>query len=149
SFSPDGEKIATASGDYAFLWEVATHRQLASLDHQRPVYGLRFGPDGHMIATSSGNIACLWEAATCKLLASLKHRENVTSMSFSPDGYTLGTCDWFGECLLWDASTGKKITSYRHRNLPIDSMSFSLDAHTIATFHASVISNKLFLWKKN
>ncbi len=52
SFSPDGQRIATAGEDgTARIWNLQG-QQLALLDgHQGEVYGISFSPDGQRIAT--------------------------------------------------------------------------------------------------
>jgi WD40 repeat protein len=54
-FSPDGQRIVTASGDgTARIWESASGQPVATLQgHTRPVVGAAFSSDGERIVTAS------------------------------------------------------------------------------------------------
>ena len=65
--APDGRRIATGSAfarDAVKLWDVATHRELLSLQTAGLYYfHLTFSPDGNTLAATSLNgIADLWHA---------------------------------------------------------------------------------------
>jgi hypothetical protein len=53
AFSPDGTRIATASGDKtARVWEIASGRELPRLTHEGWVFSVAVSPDGARIATA-------------------------------------------------------------------------------------------------
>ena len=82
-FSPDGQRIVTASLDNtARVWEAQTGKLLATLQgHTEEVTSAQFSPDGERIVTASlDNTARIWEAQSGKLLATLHgHTERVNS----------------------------------------------------------------------
>ncbi|MDZ8082431.1 MAG: TIR domain-containing protein, partial [Nostoc sp. DcaGUA01] len=98
SFSPDGNRIVTASFDNtARVWDTSTGKLLSSLKgHQSYVYNASFSPDGNRIVTASfDNTARVWDTSTGKLLSSLKgHQSYVYNASFSPDGNRIVTASF-------------------------------------------------------
>jgi WD40 repeat protein len=61
AFSPDGQVLATASGDgTARLVAVADGRERARVTHDDTVNAVAFSPDGQSLATASDNTARLW-----------------------------------------------------------------------------------------
>src|SRR5262245_33922160 len=67
AFSPDGARLATASGGQAVLWDVSTGRKLLTLgDESAPLYGpLRFYPGGERLAgVGPLNTTDVWNTTT-------------------------------------------------------------------------------------
>jgi WD40 repeat protein len=80
AFSPDRHTVATASADHtARLWDVATHRQIATLrGHINSVTGVALSPDGRTLATSSvDDTARLWDMTTHQQIAAVNHDDSV------------------------------------------------------------------------
>jgi WD40 repeat protein len=77
AFSPDGTRLATASGDrMARVWEVTSGTELHTLRHGSAVVGVAFSPDGTRLATaSSDRTARVWELKSdTRLLATARTR---------------------------------------------------------------------------
>jgi WD40 repeat protein len=115
SFSPDGQRIVTASGDEtARVWDAATGKPIGEplKGHEGVVLGAAFSPDGKRIVTASADkTARVWDAETGKPIGEpLKgHEDWVRSPAFSPDGKRIVTASADKTARVWDAETGKPI----------------------------------------
>jgi dipeptidyl aminopeptidase/acylaminoacyl peptidase len=66
-FSPDGQRVVTASGDNtARLWDATNGKPIGEpMKHGDTVYSAQFSPDGQRVVTASQDkTARLWDAAT-------------------------------------------------------------------------------------
>ena len=139
ALSPDGQRLAVASGIGVWLYEVPTSRILALLPTASQVISVSFSPDGTMLAAGTGSYGGvkLWDVATGTDIATfVGNSSNVTSVSFSPDGTTLASGAISGRVVLSDVATGTDIatleegaTSYTYH---VISVSFSPDGTMLA-----------------
>jgi hypothetical protein len=117
SFSPDGARIVSGSGDKAAkVWDARTGTLLIDLKgHADAVWTVNFSPDGSRIASGSWDqTAKVWDARTGTPLLDLKgHTDWVSSVSFSTDGKRIvtGSRDW--TAMVWDARTGQELNGDR------------------------------------
>ena len=90
AFSPDSKKLLTFGvGDgRARLWDVAGEKQIAVFRHGNTITFLDFRKRRVTIPS------------------------DVCAAAFSPDGKTIATAETDAEIWLWDAGSGKKITSF-------------------------------------
>ena len=105
AFSPDGATLASQSGwdGLVRLWDVSTHRTVATIENTRGGSAIAFSPDGATLACASGPLVKLWDVGTRVRIDSLAHRDWVQAVAFSPDGGTLATGTWKG-VEVWNAS---------------------------------------------
>jgi WD40 repeat protein len=148
SFSSDGEIAAEPKGKTLRLWEVATGRQLLSLEPSNLRSGAQleestaFSRDGRTVAAITFASArrgkapqpaeCtvhLWEVATGKpSLRIAAGKDRLEAVAFAPDGRTLATAGK-GVLQLWDVATGKELLAYRGQeaNVFLGALAFSPD----------------------
>jgi WD40 repeat protein len=86
------------------VWEVESHREIASLNHPGEVYSVCFSPDGSRAATGcQDNSIRLWDTRTWQQVLELRgHTDYVHSVAFSPDGTQLVSASGDGTVRIWD-----------------------------------------------
>ncbi len=147
AYSPDGNRLAIASGTGIWLYDARTGKELYLLtDHKSSVLTVAFSPDGTAIASGSEDMTViLWDAITGEHKQTLiGHQSHVTSVAFSPDGDILASASYDATVRFWDATTGKikKVTSEIKDS--ITGMTFSPDGNTIAGW--LMYENLVYLW---
>jgi hypothetical protein len=110
-FSPDGQRVVTASWDHtARVWDAATGKALSEpMKHDDGVVSAQFSPDGQRVVTASwDHTARVWDAATGKALSEpMKHDNEVGSAQFSPDGQRVVTASLDKTAHVWYIPTIK------------------------------------------
>jgi tetratricopeptide (TPR) repeat protein len=111
AYSPDGSRLATASGDHKVkVWDAKSGTELATLrGHTVSVTSVAYSPDGSCLATASyDQTVKVWDAKSSTNVATLQgHRAPVTSVSYSSDGSRILSTDLTGQSLVWEAAAGK------------------------------------------
>src|SRR5262249_21304938 len=110
-FSPDGQRVVTASGDMAQVWDAASGKPIGEpMKRGLMVSSAQFSPDGQRVVTASGDTAQVWDAASGKPIgAPMKHENDIRSAQFSPDGQRVVTASQDKTARLWDAVSGKPL----------------------------------------
>ena len=135
TFSPDGQKVATASGDKttARIWDVQSGHELHKLPHEGSVNSVAFSPDGQKVATASyDNTARIWDVQSGHELHKLFHEDGVRSVTFSPDGQKVATASGDKTARIWDVQSGQELHKLPHEG-PVNSVAFSMDGQKVAT----------------
>jgi WD40 repeat protein len=147
AYSPDGKVIATSSAaKTAALWDAASGKKLFTLrGHTDFVGGLAFSPDSSRLATGSGDLTVkVWDTATGREVLMLpRHNIWVYGVAFSPDGTCLATGgmaaldksekEFTGEVTIWDATTGKRITTLRGHSNGVLALAYSPDGKRLVS----------------
>ncbi|KPI41851.1 WD repeat-containing protein 26 [Cyphellophora attinorum] len=110
-------------------------------DHSDEVWHVQFSPDGTMLASASKDkTALIYSVPSFELKHRLTdHSKGVTSLAWSPDSKKLITCSIDARAKVWNAETGRVISTFEHRTTDSyaiteaawgpDSMSFVTGSH--------------------
>lgn len=139
AYSPDGTRIASGGWDRTVrIWDAAGGRQLHALrGHASIVTEVVFSEDGRRVLSASRDgTARVWDARSGMHELTLDHLDGgeVESAAFSPDGALIATGSGLsGHIYLWDARTGKLLsTLVGHRGL-VSGLAFSRDGRRLAS----------------
>ncbi|MFS8980799.1 TIR domain-containing protein [Cupriavidus necator] len=137
AFSPDGQRVLTASDDNtARVWDARTGQMTVQLTgHQGPVRSAAFSPNGQRVVTASeDNTARVWDARTGQMIAQLAgHQEAVRSAAFSPNGQRVVTASEDNTARVWDARTGQMIAQLAGHQEAVRSAAFSPGGQRVVT----------------
>jgi WD40 repeat protein/tetratricopeptide (TPR) repeat protein len=162
AFSPDGRRLATAGTNLA-IRDAATGRLLVKLaGGQHNPRGVAFAPDGKRLASVDFSRVApppgpdrepyevkVWDTDTGREVLTFIHShqspprrrtdsgysilsESPPRLAFHPDGRRLAGA--FGsELVVWDATTGKVLTTFTGPALTFDTVAFSPDGRRLAS----------------
>jgi WD40 repeat protein len=118
AFSSDGKLLASASQDATVkLWDVATGKEKATLEHKGRVTSVALSSDGKTLASDGGLESSfmrlrLWDITTGKEKARLKpdapYAWSMHTVAFSSDARTVASATDGTFVSLWDVATGKQ-----------------------------------------
>jgi len=159
SFSPDGQRIITASHDKtARVWHTPQKWEISDgtvetvggwwsglpagepLRHEAEVLGASFSADGKLIATASRDrTARVWLAESTEPVAErFWHRDRsgraeVLAASFSADGRRVVTASDDTTARIWNVENGQQLGQTLHNTAAVVAASFSPDGRQIVT----------------
>ncbi|MCU1267896.1 MAG: hypothetical protein JWM21_4214 [Acidobacteria bacterium] len=155
SFSEDGKFLASRSlADTVKIWNTASGKELTTFE-ERGVWSITLSPDGKTVAlgNTDGTIK-LRDAASGKELRTLKghpfrnyiqkditntHSQKyfvpsaVWSLAFSPDGKTLASGAADQTIKIWNADSGKELSTLTGHSDIVGSVAFSRDGKILAS----------------
>jgi WD40 repeat protein len=112
AFTPNSERVVTASGPTVTIWDVRTGDRLHTLPGQSgDVIAVAVSPDeGRWLATAGEDTTIvLWDTATWERRHTLRgHKGMVMSLAFSPDGRRLVSGSRDGTVRVWDMTSRDK-----------------------------------------
>jgi WD40 repeat protein len=136
-FSPDGNKLASASHDGdVMIWHATTGALLHTMEeHSGAVTAVQFSPDGSELASSSldGTLR-VWNATTGALLHTMEgHSDGVTAVQFSPDGNKLASASHDKKVIVWNVSAGVQLQTLEGHAGGVTAVQFSPDGSKLAS----------------
>ncbi|NER21743.1 MAG: TIR domain-containing protein [Symploca sp. SIO1C2] len=134
SFSPNGERLASASDDNTVkLWSKEGKLLQTLKGHSDIVTSVSFSPDSEIIASTSRDTTIKLWSKDGELLQTLEgHQNKVTSVSFSPDGNKIVSGSDDSTVKLW-SKDGKLLQTLDGHESSVTSVSFSPDGNKIVS----------------
>jgi WD40 repeat protein len=133
--SPDCNYLVIVTYHVVKLWDVASGREVWTLNPKDSYVSVFFSPDSKRLACMmQGTTVTLREVATGQEILSLKgHTSGLSSMAFSPDGKRLATMSSDKTVKLWNATTGQELLTLKGLvSVPGVAVAFSPDSKRLA-----------------
>jgi WD40 repeat protein/serine/threonine protein kinase len=136
AWSPDGQRLATASGDHTVkVWDAVKFQELATLrGHQNLIRYVSWSPDGSKLASTGWDKTLrVWDVATQSAFAITASDKYLQCVTWSQDGKRLASCGDDGLVKVWDATSGTELQRLEgHKDL-VWQVAWSPDGQRLAS----------------
>jgi len=125
AISNDGRRLASSSGDFAFVWDLTTGRELLKATHAESsetliplqwIVAVAISPDGRFLAYAARGhkLVHVWNVDTGREILQLKHDSAVAAVAFDAEGKKLGTGSYDGTARVWELPSGSELERVSH-----------------------------------
>jgi WD40 repeat protein len=142
SWSPDGSRLASASGSELLVWEVKSGASVRALGpHPGGAFAVTWEPSGERLFSGGSDGRLRWwnvQSGEC-VREQEAHQGTVQALKVSPEGRRLTSCGNDGTIRLWDLASGEQVRTLR-RDRPYERLNITgirgLTQAEIATLRA-------------
>jgi WD40 repeat protein len=138
AYSPDGRRLAAATGTAITLWDTSNFSENPVLltGHASSVYALAWSPDNQQIASGDGGRwVFIWDINLNQRVNSYRdHTDLINALAWSRQGL-LASGSRNGELYFWNTNTGELAPgpTFPHGNTEILSLSFNYEGELLAS----------------
>lgn len=137
-FSPDGTKIAAASGEgLLYIWDVKTGERTGLIHHASSVFCFDWSPDGSRIVSDSGNNVYIWDAETYAIIGEPwevhTDADVVTDVAYAPNSKYIASSGWNSELMIWCIDGRRAREPLRGHTQVVNVLAFSPDSKVLAS----------------
>jgi len=140
AWSPDGRRIASASGDEtAQVWDALDGDHLNRYTgHAASVYTVAWSPGGERIASAGyDKTVQVWDPTFGDHFYTYTgHTDWVWAVAWSPDGRRIASAGGDKTVQIWDAADGGHVYTFRGHAAPVHAVAWSPDSKHIASSSA-------------
>ena len=141
AFNAEGNLLAAGlQNNRLKLWNLTTKKDYELGPATKEFSPVKFSRDGRLLAFSENYIVKIWDVATQRELPSLKAPNSGAYLaygnaflSFSEDGKRVATGGFDTDIIVWEAETGKRLSTMSGRTNMAYNVAFSADGNELAS----------------
>ena len=142
TLSPAGDYIAGWGNNQAQIWDLATGRRVfePALEYPVPIKHIEFSPDSNwfvICGADAGFTKCAAQVYPTRggkpVGAPMPHGDGIVWATFSHDGKRVATCGEDFTAFVWEAATGRQLTTGMRHNTQIWTIQFSANDRWVTT----------------